>query len=43
MIESGSTFKNKKGAGDVIKPGKPDPYAFIQLNPKVKYILYGRY
>lgn len=35
MIESGSSFKNKRGAGDVIKAGKPDPYAFIQLNPKV--------
>lgn len=35
--ESGETFK-PKGAmtkGDLMLPGKPNPYAFIQLNPKV--------
>ncbi|EGR30041.1 pre-rRNA processing protein, putative [Ichthyophthirius multifiliis] len=33
--ESGDTYKAKGDTGgDVIKKGKPDPYAFIQLNPK---------
>jgi len=36
--ESGDTFKAKgETGGDVVRKGKPDPYAFIQLNPKVKY------
>ena len=35
--ESGDTFKAKGDTGgDVVRKGKPDPYAFIQLNPKVK-------
>ena len=35
--ESGQTFrpKGKTTKGDVLLPGKPNPYAFIQLNPKV--------
>ncbi len=35
--ESGETFKNKKKdtRGDLLLKGKPNPYAFIQLNPKV--------
>ncbi|KAL4431808.1 hypothetical protein ABPG74_015248 [Tetrahymena malaccensis] len=33
--ESGDTFKAKgETGGDVVRKGKPDPYAFIQLNPK---------
>ena len=38
--ESGDTFKAKgETGGDVVRKGKPDPYAFIQLNPKVKYFI----
>lgn len=35
--ESGETFRNKelKAQGDLLIPGKPNPYAFIQLNPQV--------
>jgi ribosomal RNA-processing protein 12 len=35
--ESGDAFrsKNPAGHGDVRLPNKPEPYAFIQLNPKV--------
>jgi len=34
--ESGETFKAKnKSHGDLMLSGKPNPYAFIQLNPKV--------
>jgi len=32
--ESGETFRAKHAAGDVKIHGKPDPYAFIQLNAK---------
>ncbi|CAK66022.1 unnamed protein product (macronuclear) [Paramecium tetraurelia] len=33
--ESGSTFKSKqKAGGDVTVKGRPEPFAFIQLNPK---------
>ena len=32
--EDGSTFRAKNAKGDIKKQGKPDPYAFIQLNPK---------
>lgn len=32
--ESGSSFKAKNASGDVKIQGRPDPYAFIQLNPK---------
>lgn len=32
--ESGNTFKAKNAQGDIKVHGKPDPYAFIQLNPK---------
>ena len=35
--ESGETFRAKDGqtGGDIYVKGKPQPYAFIQLNPKV--------
>lgn len=35
--ESGETFRNKemKAHGDLLIAGKPNPYAFIQLNPQV--------
>ena len=38
--ESGATYKpkNEMTGGDLIIKGKPSPYAFIQLNPKV-YLL----
>ena len=32
--ESGESFRSTHAFGDVQKIGKPDPYAFIQLNPK---------
>eukprot|EP01016_Furgasonia_blochmanni_P052652 TRINITY_DN8423_c0_g2_i3.p1 TRINITY_DN8423_c0_g2~~TRINITY_DN8423_c0_g2_i3.p1 ORF type:complete len:156 (+),score=55.23 TRINITY_DN8423_c0_g2_i3:47-469(+) len=34
--QSGEMYKPKDGrtGGDIVLPGKPDPYAFIQLNPK---------
>lgn len=38
--ESGVTFKAKgETGGDVVRKGKPDPYAFVQLNPKVFILL----
>ena len=35
--ESGLSYKAKRGTrGDVRIPGRPEPHAFIQLNPLVK-------
>lgn len=31
--QSGDVYKSAKGAGDVLKPGKHEPYAYIKLNP----------
>uniref|UniRef100_A0A7S3FY61 RRP12-like protein n=1 Tax=Strombidium rassoulzadegani TaxID=1082188 RepID=A0A7S3FY61_9SPIT len=32
---SGDVYKSAKGKGDVIKAGKPEPFSYIQLNPRV--------
>lgn len=32
--ESGATYKAENAKGDIKIHGRPDPYAFIQLNPK---------
>jgi hypothetical protein len=32
---SGGEFAAKKAKGDIKKEGKPDPYAYIPLNPKL--------
>ena len=37
--ESGKSYKGKV-SGDVKLAGKPDPYAYIQLNPKVFYLYF---
>jgi ribosomal RNA-processing protein 12 len=29
----GQAYRSKKAGGDVKRPGKPDPYAYIPLNP----------
>jgi hypothetical protein len=37
--ESGDVFKSKSGraVGDIQIKGRPEPFAFIQLNPKVPH------
>ncbi len=32
---SGNVYKSNKGQGDVLKKGKYEPFAYIQLNPKM--------
>lgn len=32
---SGSAYQSNKGKGDVLKAGKYEPFAYIQLNPKM--------
>jgi ribosomal RNA-processing protein 12 len=32
---SGSAYKSGKGQGDTLKAGKYEPFAYIQLNPKM--------
>lgn len=32
---SGDEYKSKKGAGDTLKAGKHEPFAYIQLNPEM--------
>ncbi|KAM3142489.1 hypothetical protein pb186bvf_005391 [Paramecium bursaria] len=32
--ESGATFKPNRAGGDILVKGRPEPFAFIQLNPK---------
>ena len=32
---SASAYKSTKGSGDVLKKGKYEPFAYIQLNPKM--------
>lgn len=32
---SGSAYQSSKGHGDVLKKGKYEPFAYIQLNPKM--------
>lgn len=32
---SGSVYQSSKGKGDVLKKGKYEPFAYIQLNPKM--------
>lgn len=32
---SGSAYKSNKGEGDTLKAGKYEPFAYIQLNPKM--------
>lgn len=32
---SGSAYQSQKGKGDVLKAGKYEPFAYIQLNPKM--------
>jgi len=32
---SGSAYKSGKGEGDTLKAGKYEPFAYIQLNPKM--------
>ena len=34
MLETGETFRAKKAGGDVKVDGKPDPYAFVPLDPR---------
>jgi len=33
VVQSGAAYKSDKGKGDVLKPGKHEPYAYYQLNP----------
>lgn len=35
MKYSGSAYQSTKGKGDVLKAGKYEPFAYIQLNPKM--------
>lgn len=35
MKYSASAYKSTKGAGDTLKAGKYEPFAYIQLNPKM--------
>lgn len=32
---SGTAYKSAKGQGDTLKAGKYEPFAYIQLNPKM--------
>ena len=32
---SGSAYKSAKGEGDTLRAGKYEPFAYIQLNPKM--------
>lgn len=32
---SGDEYKSKKGSGDMLKAGKHEPFAYIQLNPEM--------
>ena len=34
MLETGATFRASKAGGDVKVEGKPDPYAFVPLDPR---------
>lgn len=34
MLETGETFRAKKAGGDIKVDGKPDPYAFVPLDPR---------
>lgn len=31
--QSGDSYKSAKGAGDILKAGMHEPYAYIKLNP----------
>lgn len=32
---SGDAYRNQKGKGDVLKAGQHEPFAYIQLNPRM--------
>jgi hypothetical protein len=38
MKFSGLDYKSKEGAGDELKKGKYEPFAYIQLNPRVSIV-----
>ena len=35
MKESGDVYRSKKASGDVLLPGKHEPYAYIRFNPEM--------